>query len=68
MGKITRGRSSKTYSNKVKKVKELYKNLYKASQKKKAKNPQGRYFSDKYPTVANFLEIVKIKKASKEKK
>ena len=68
MGKIIRGRSSKTYSNKVKKVKKLYKNLYKASQKKKAKNPQGTYFCDKYATVANFLEVVKLKKASKEKK
>ena len=64
----TKGRSSKTYQNKVKKMKKLYKNLFKASQKKKVKNPQGTYFCDKYSAVANFLEIIKIKKANKEKK
>ncbi len=67
MGKI-KGRSSKTYQNKVREMKKLYKHLYKASEKRKAKNPQGRYFSDKYPTVANFLEKVNLKKANKEKK
>lgn len=64
----TKGRSSKTYQNKIKKVKKLYKRLYLASEKKKAKNPQGKYFCDKYSTCDLFLKTINIKKANKDNK
>lgn len=60
----SKGRSSRTYQNKIKKMKKLYKRLYRASQKKKAKNPQGRYFCDKYPTCDLFLKSIKIKEVN----
>jgi len=62
-----KGRSIQTHKNKIKKMKKLYKNLYRASQKKKAKNPQGKYFSDKYSTVDSFLKAIKIKEANVKK-
>jgi len=64
----TKGRSSQTYKNKIREMKKLYKRLYKASEKKKGKNPQGKYFCDKYTTCASFLKVVKIKEPNKEKK
>ena len=65
---LSKGRSSQTYYRKIKKMKNLYKNLYKASQKKKSKYPQRRYFCDEYPTVDVFLKTIKIKESNKTSK
>jgi hypothetical protein len=56
-----KGRSSKTYQNLVDRAKKRYKHLFKASLKRKTKNPQGTYFCDKFKTVDIFLSKLNIK-------
>ena len=68
MGKrfLKKGRSSKTYQSKVRKMKKLYKNLYRAS--KKNKSPHKDSFYLKYPSEVSFLKTIKIKEPNKEVK
>lgn len=61
-GFTTKGRSSKTYKNKIRELTKRYNRLFKASQARKSKNPQGTYFCDKYPTADSFLKTINIKK------
>jgi hypothetical protein len=62
-----KGRSNKTYQNVVDRAKKLYKHLFKASLKRKKKNPQGTYFCDKFKSVDVFLSKVNIKTATSGK-
>jgi len=68
MGKrfVTKGRSSQTFQTKVRKMKKLYKNLYKASKKKNS--PPKDAFHLKYPTEVSYLKSIKIKEVNKVKK
>ncbi len=68
MGKgfLTKGRSTQTFQNKVKKMKKLYKNLYTASKKKNS--PRKDSFHLKYSSEAKFLKTIKIKEPNKVKK
>ena len=63
-----KGRSRATAKNKESKLRRLYKNLFKASQRKKKKNPQKTYFCDRFKTADNFLKTIKIKPSNIEKK
>ncbi len=62
--RLGKGRSYKTIKNKERELKKLYKNLFKASQRKKKKNPQGIYFCNKYPKFADFFITIKIKQGN----
>ncbi len=59
---VSKGRSTRTYQNKLKRVKKLYKRLYKASIK--AKQPRKDAFHIRYPNEASFLKTIKIKEAN----
>jgi len=59
---IGKGRSKRTYKNKVRELTKRYRQLYKAGEKRKKSNPQGTYFCDKYSTVDIFLKSVTVKK------
>ena len=76
MGKrrLQKGRSSRTYSNILRRLKKYYRLTFKHSQEQKKqnekkgyKNPNKKYFCDKFPTEKSFLDKIKIKQASREK-
>lgn len=62
-----KGRSGKTYQNKIRQLKKKYNHLFKSSIARKKKNPQGVYFCDKFKTVDVFLSKINIKTATASK-
>ena len=75
MGKhfASKGRSVRTYKNKLRKMKKRYRLLFKHSEAnyrrntaKGYKNPNKQYFFMQYPSEKSFLDKIKIKKANKE--
>ena len=61
-----KGRSLKTYQNKLRKIERYYNRMVKDSKKQKAKTPKnkkGVFFCDKYPTFKQYIKILTIKKA-----
>ena len=67
-----KGRSVKTHQNKIRKIKNYYKKLFKNSvankkenEKNGYKNPNKKYFCDKFPTEKDYLKTVKIKEVLK---
>ena len=61
-----KGRSNKTYQNKVHKVKKRYNTHFQSSQKRKNKNPNRKklHFCDKYPTFEAYLKTNPIKQSN----
>ena len=59
-GKVCKGRSEKTYHNKIKKIKKFYHNTFVHSKKNKEINQKNnykinkKYFCDKYPDEKSF--------------
>jgi len=57
-----RNRTSKTYKHKLSKLKRIYNNLYKASEKAKKKGITRRfYFHEKYITFEKYQKTFKLK-------
>ncbi len=59
-GKRTKGRSLKTYQNKLNQLKRKYRKLFNYSKK----HEEG--FHNRYPTVEDYLKTIKLKKPNKD--
>ena len=74
MGRRNRikGRSVRTYKNKVREITKYYRLTFKHSTKQKErdmklsenKRPKKQYFCDKFPNEKSFISKITIKKAS----
>lgn len=64
----SKGRTSKTYDNKLRKLKAFYRKIFKNSKEQHKRNeakgykkPDSSYFFMKYPTEKSWFDKVKIK-------
>ena len=71
---LVKGRSAKTYANKLRKIKKFYRTTFKNSKAQKElhmalpekERPKKKYFCDRYVDEKSFLKIIKIKKSNKQ--
>jgi hypothetical protein len=60
-GKRTKGRSIKTYQNKINQLKRKYRKLFKSSKKRKT------HFYLDYPTEESYMKEIKLKQPNTDK-
>ena len=59
-GKRTKGRTLKTYQNKINQLKRKYRKMFNSSMKRDTG------FHANYPTIEDYLKLFKLKKPNKE--